>query len=333
MKSLLPFITLSVAWCIPAVGQIKPLVRTVTIPTTLTFDVNRSFALPTACDEQGRSYVKFMGQDGNMMESVYRVSDRGQIEAQFDITGTLGNTFAVRPNAGIAAAHIEGKAKVIDNFAPDGTRESQVRLETPPAPFFPMQSAVFPSGEIFVARQTYRSAREASAAVYDAEGHLLKQIPLDRDEVSRANVAENNNEAGITSRSVAIAGDDGYVYLMRATSPPVVYAISSTGEIVRNFVVKGPAGTAVPAFGFRAAKGKLLVEFYRECQDPAEISSCRGRLYTVVDAKTGVRMADYEPAQGVAGPIAGYVPDPDRLYMFSIPPANHHLEIVVTVPR
>jgi len=338
MKGLLLFIALLIIGCGPAAGQIKPLVQSDTIATTLTFDGNRSFALPTACDDKGRSYVKLMEPDGKMTGPVFRVSPKGVIEAQFDITGTLGNTFAVRPNSGIAVAHLDGKAKVIDQFGPDGARESQVRLEVPPAPFFPMQIAVFPSGGIFLAGPQYRPAEKPSAAVYNAEGHLLKQLDLERTEeqsqainVSRDKFAAASKLAG---HSVAITGDDGYVYFMRADSPPSVYVISSDGEIVRKLVVNGPTGRNWPRFGLRVAKNRLLVEFYRECQNPVEISSCQGRLYTIVDATSGERLADFEPDQTtIMGPVACYVPDPDRLSTFSIEPERHRLDIVETVPR
>jgi len=84
MKSLLPFIALSVAWCAPAPGQMKPLVQEGRITTTLTFDGPRTFALPTACDDKGRSYVKVWKPGGKMTEQppagpVFRVSDKGVI--------------------------------------------------------------------------------------------------------------------------------------------------------------------------------------------------------------------------------------------------------------
>src|SRR5215469_10866740 len=192
MKSLLPFIALSVAWCAPAPGQMKPLVQKGTITTTLTFDGYRNFALPTACDDKGRSYVKVWETGGKMTEQppagpVFRVSDKGVIEAQFDI---LDNIFGVRPDSGIAVPD-RGNRKVIDNFGPDGARESQVRLETPPIRFFPSQIAVFPSGGFFLAGQDYR-ANKPTAAVYDAGGHLLKQ--LDWEETDEEPHAVNGSD-------------------------------------------------------------------------------------------------------------------------------------------
>jgi len=279
MKSLLPFIALFVAWYAPAAGQIKPLVQKGTIATTLTFDY-ASFALPTACDDKGRSYLKLWKGNGSR-GPVFRVSDKGVIEAQFDSPEMLGNIFAVRPDAGIAVLIAPigkggvpylGKTKVIDNFGPDGARESQVRLETPLIPIHPMQIAVFPSGGFFLAGQQYRANKKpsAAAAVYDAEGHLLKQLDWERSDEERHAVNGSDDKAAPASelswRSIAITGDDGYVYFMRAMSPPSIYVISSAGEIVRKLVVRGPAGTNWLASGLRVVKSRVLVEFYRNCQ-------------------------------------------------------------------
>jgi hypothetical protein len=111
--------------------------------TTVTFEGYRSFALPTFCDEKRRSYIKLWESGKGMAGPILRLSEKGLVEAEFDTTGTLGNTFAVRPNAGIAAAHLDGKTKVIDNFGPDGKHEAEVRLEQPPIPFFRCKSRSF----------------------------------------------------------------------------------------------------------------------------------------------------------------------------------------------
>jgi len=180
----------------------------------------------------------------------------------------IGNTFGVRPDFGIAVPHLEdrGKTRVIDNFGPDGARESQVHLETPLIPFFPLQIAVFPSGGFFLAGQHDR-AKKPSAAVYDAEGHLLKQLDLEETDEERHAINRSDDKGVVASElpapSIAITGDDGYVYFMRAMSPPSIYVISSAGEIVRKLVVKGPVGTNWLAWGLRVVEN--LLGFYRQC--------------------------------------------------------------------
>jgi hypothetical protein len=326
---------------VPALGQLKPLVAVSTTPTTIKFEGHAGFALPTFCDEKGRSYVKLMQPGMGMAGPVFRISDKGVAEAEFDITGTLGNTFAVRPNGGIAAAHLDGKIKVIDNFDPDGQRDAEVRLESPPIPFFPTQIAIFPSGGILLAGTQYRTRDQASTAVYDHAGHLIKQLVLERDEELGRTIQTGDHKPSPASRvdnssilqSVAITGDDGNVYLMRATSPPTIYAISSTGEVVRKIVVQDPAGVGWPKFGIRMIKNRLVVEFYRECTDTLDSDSCKGTVFSVLDARTGKPLANYSLEDTAGDPIACYAPDPDRFFMFQDAPHGTAIAIVESVPK
>jgi hypothetical protein len=334
------FIAIVFGLGVAASAQLKPLVAARTIPTTIKFEGHRSFALPSFCDEKGNSYIRLREPGMGMAGPVFRLSQQGLVEAEFDTTDTLENTFAVRPNGGIAAARINGKTKVIVNFGPDGEREADVRLETPPIPFFPMQIAVFPSGGILVSGGSYRDNR-ASTAVYDPEGHLVKQLALQGDgELEHAPPTSGKKspraplmDRSSISRSVAITGDDGNVYLMRATAPPTVYAISSTGEVVHKIVAPGPADAAWPRFGIRVIKNKLIVEFYRECLNRLDESSCEGTALSVLEAGTGKPLVNYAPEDTAGGVLACYVPDPDRFFMFQDAPNGTAITVVESVPK
>jgi len=338
MNPLAEVVALLCLTVLPTAAQTKVLVAKNRIPTNVAFDEPRSYALPTLCDQQGRIYVKLV--KSGMVGPLLRLSSKGLLEAEFDTTGELVNIYAARRNGGVAMVRTDPHTKFVDNFGPDGTRESSVPLERPPVPFFPMQIAVFPSGEILVAGLQYHPGYKASTAVYDPAGHLVKQFTLDGDAEREHAIATGDpkdsrgsrasNEA--VSRSVAITGDDGLVYLMRATSPATVYAISAGGEVVRTIVVSAPFDAAFPSFGLRAVKNKLAVSFYRHCDDTFG-GGCRGKAYTVVDATTGKKLADYETEEETNGPIACYAPDPDRFFAFSIAADKHHLEIVEAGPR
>ena len=163
----------------------------------------------------------------------------------------------------------------------------------------------------------------------------MKQLVLDGDEeIERAvEVGDarytrspgGHNEA--FSRSVAITGDDGFVYLMRATSPATVYVISAAGEVIRKIVVSTPTDRGVPDFWIRVAKNKLAAKFRRDCDDDLGLNSCEGTVYTVVDATTGKKLADYAAEKDAAGTTACYAPDPDRFITYSVSD-QHHLDIV-----
>jgi hypothetical protein len=326
---------------LPITAQTKVLVAKSRVPSGVAFDSYLSFGLPTACDNQGRAYVRLLKPVSGMVGPLFRLSSKGALEAEFDTEGEVMNVFAVRPNGGIAMVHLDGATKVVDNFGPDGKHESTIRLERPPVPFFPMQIAVFRSGEILLAGSQYHPGYKASTAIYDSTGHLVKQLVLDGDaEIERAvevgdaryTRALGEGNASVMP-SVAITADDGFVYLMRATSPTTVYVISAAGEVIRKIVVNAPTDAGLPRSDIRVVKDKLAVSFFRACDDAYDLTSCHGRFYTVVDSKTGRRLADYDAQKDVDGPLACYAPEPDRFFTFSIPPGGHHLDIVEVEPK
>jgi hypothetical protein len=324
------------ATALPMTAQTKVLVVKSRVPSSVESDGN--FALPTACDEQGRFYVKLVKPGPGMAGPMLRLSSKGALETEFDTSGALTNIFAVRPNGGVAMVHLDGATKVVDNFGPYGRHESTVRLERPAIPFFPSQIAVFRSGEILLAGVQYHPGYRASTAIYDPTGHLVKQFVLDGDsEIERAiesgdarytRAPQEGNEP--VSRSVAITGDDGFVYLMRATSPATIYVISAAGEVARKIVATAPTDKGLPE-AIRVVKSKVAVKFSRSCDSPLDFSSCQGTTYTVMDATTGERLADYGAEKEAAATLACYAPDPDRFLTFSV--AQHHLEIVEAALR
>lgn len=338
MKKL-TVVALLCATALSMAAQTKSLVVKSRVSSSV--EAEGSFALPTDCDEQGRLYVKLVKPGTAMEGPLLRLSAKGVLEAEFDTTDELVNIYGVRPNGGAVMIHLDRGTKVVDNFAPDGKRESSVRLESPPAPFFPSQIAVFRSGEILLAGVQYRPGYKASTAIYDATGHLVKQFALDGDaEIERAvevgDARYTRSPGGgnkAISQSVAITGDDGFVYLMRATSPTTVYVISAAGEVVRKIVVSAPADEGLPDFWLRVAKNKLAVKFRNGCVSGLDLGSCEGTAYAVVDAMTGKRVADYAADNSVAGTTACYAPDPDRFFTFGLTSDQHHLEIVEVGPK
>jgi hypothetical protein len=334
----LPAVLALLVTTLPISAQTKILVAKSRVPITVAGDYRGGIAFPTACDEQGRLYVKLTKTGPGMVGPLFRLSNEGDVEAQFDTSGALINRYAVRPDGGVIMLHSDGSTKFIDSFAPDGVRESSVGLDRPPTPFFPSQLAVFPSGEIFISGLQYHPGYKAATAIYEPSGHLVKQLVLDGDlEAEHAieggkahdSRAEQENTSAV-DKSVAITGDDGLVYLMRATSPVQVYAISAVGDVVRKIVVSAPGNTGSPNFGIRVAKSRIVVQFRRTCDSTGD-SACRSSTYSVVDGATGKRLAAYEADEEAAGTMACYAPDPDRFYIFS--DHQNGLDIVEADPK
>jgi hypothetical protein len=123
----------------------------------------------------------------------------------------------------------------------------------------------------------------------------VKQLVLDGDAEIEGTIQAANDksvpapreDSTSIGRSVAITGDDGYVYLMRATSSPTVYVISSTGEVIHKIVAQAPTEVGWPSFGIRVIKNRLVVEFDRECTSQIENRVCKGTIFSILDATTG----------------------------------------------
>lgn len=320
---------------LPVAAQTRLLVAKSRVPISIVGDYSPgNIAFPTACDEHGRYYVKLTKPGPGMVGSLFRLSSKGAMEAEFDTSGALINRYAIRPDGGVIMLRVDGGIQLVDSFAPDGTRDSSVALDRPPIPFFPSQLAVFHSGEILMSGLQFHPGYKAATAIYDPAGHFVKQISLDGDveiehSIDKDTSAQQQNKSAIDT-SVAITGDDGLVYLMRATSPPIVYAISAAGDVVRKIVVKAPAGKGAPDFAIRVIKNRLVVQFRRNC-DSTDSNSCRSSAYAVVDATTGKPLATYEADDDVSGPIVCYAADPDRFFMFS--GGEHGSQIVEAEPK
>jgi hypothetical protein len=321
----------------PKTPQTKTLVAKSRIPISVVGEyLPGNIAFPTVCDGQGRFYVKLIKPGLGMVGPLFRFSSKGVAEAEFDTSGELINRYAVRPDSGVVMMRLDRGKKVVDNFGPDGTRESSVYPENPPIPFFPSQLAVFPSGDILISGMQYRAgpSYKASTAIYSPAGHLVKQFALEGDaQIEREIDAGDGKDTDLQKRhseavdkSVAITADDGLVYLMRASSPATVYAISDAGDVVRRIVVSAPTGTGSPDFGIRVVKNRLVVQFRRTCEGDVGTDSCRSSTYAVVDATTGQKLAAYESDREAAGTLACYAPDPDRFFIFS---GRKVLDIVV----
>jgi len=312
-------------------AQNNVLVRVERVNVVGADDLAFGIMFPTCCDQQGRTYVKLLSGEPGHVEPLLRISDKGLVEAQFDMSGEMPLRYAMRPDGGAVMFHSDGKYKFLDNFAPDGKHESSVRLEPPPTPFFPSQIAVFHSGEIFISGLQYQPGYKASAAIYSTTGSLIKQPTLDEDERREQEIATDSGaqklNAEAVNESVATPGDDGLVYLMRPTNPVLVYAISRAGDVLRTIRVTPPVGAGAPDFGLRIVKNKVMIQYRRDC-GPG-VKACVGSVIAIVDSDTGKRLADYEAnTKEVAGTITCYVPDPDRFFLLSHALGREGWEIV-----
>ena len=104
--------------------------------------------------------------------------------------------------------------------------------------------------------------------------------------------------------TTAEPADDGNVYLMRPGPTPLVYVISPTGSVFRRIEISAPA-EGFRATAIKPAAARIAIEFVKD--NPEGTGSIY--VYSVFDAHTGERVADYSSTPEAGGAWACYTPD------------------------
>ncbi len=176
------------------------------------------------------------------------------------------------------------------NIPADGSFKSRTRLD---AEFFtPYQIALFRSGEFLLSGTAGPQDRTPFTAVFGADGKLIKKIYEPEDENSRQRAESGDRDFLSDSTNAgntfvwygdAVAGSDGNVYLLRSTSPALIYVISPRGEVMRKLRIDS-GNSALVARTLRPGPGRLAISFL-------ERYSTKG-IIKVVDLQ-GNPIADY----------------------------------------
>ncbi|MBZ5531609.1 MAG: hypothetical protein LAO20_09270 [Acidobacteriia bacterium] len=233
------------------------------------------------CDEDGNVYTRLYVHEKAIDGTLFQVPIQ-QVKAD----GSLGRLFTTAESQlkdlSIADFFVGAKGEMYElgwtpkkevyvlAFGDDGAIRSKTKLE---APFFmAYQFAVFKSGEFLVSGTQGQDQHEPFTAVFDASGRMVKKLSSPEDEGFKksAETGDSNSisqsTGGTGNASVelgeAVAGSDGNVYLLRSSSPAVVYAISPAGEIVRTVNVDSGDPALFPT-GMKASPGRLALVFHK----------------------------------------------------------------------
>jgi hypothetical protein len=215
------------------------------------------------CDKSGNTFVTIYdpATDDKSDRPMLKFNKSGSLKAEFP-TGrkTLGlsdagpfEPSALLPNGGIARLVWSRDGMSLERFTAEGKLESGTKLDgLADLSIVPYQVAGFSSGEILVSGlERCRSRRcfaafKSFTAIYDQAGHLLKRLSISGDDEidAAAEIGDSRYASGPMFGNRAVSGgkirlgDDGNAYLMRRTSPAMVYVISSSGEMVRTVKIE-----------------------------------------------------------------------------------------------
>jgi hypothetical protein len=278
---------------------------------------------PMKCDVQGNLYLR------NRIEGVsaiHKLNANGKEialpqpdSAKPDLRPVFGGHFSVGKDGSVYELVGSGMDKKhhVFIYKPDGSLKSDITLASG-FPWLPALVAVFPSGNLLVTGLEYdhdpsNLVKWPVTGVFGSNGSLLKEVKLEDDDAIHNMAAVGDSrvtapEAPGVNHAVQLGemdvANDGNIYLMRHLSPPIVYAISPDGEVVRRFIVDPGQPGYVPS-GMHIAGNRIELEFFQPQKG--------NPLIKIVDlAGNGLATYHPDPEAGIGAALACYTSDPDR---------------------
>jgi hypothetical protein len=287
------------------------------------------FLDPDRCDDEGNIFREWIGPTGPL--PVTKISDEGKVVATFsldavpneDIRKAGYRFYTVDLRGSLYALSLVGDWQdskiLVVKFKQDGTFDETTELKGPGS-MLPYHLAVFPTGDYLLSavRLTPGSGGTPSVlpytAIFDATGKLATEIDTtqavtqgpDDAQASAKTQPEKKDKIKTTMLTVgrgdALIGADGNAYLIQNSTSPVVFVVSSAGQVVRRMVLQSPDPNLEPAIP-RMAAGRLVVPY-------ARVTTNGGtrwvQIYSVYDALTGDHLMDYRPPADFRGHLACY---------------------------
>jgi hypothetical protein len=270
-----------------------------------------AIAVNARCDDEGNIYFRMLDEESSKIQNpilhvpIRKITPDGKLLRVFTMPGPDLNTrdfFVTASGEVYVVAYAESTMGVsgvyVLEYSSDGSYKSKIPLDT--ESFHPRQLAVFKSGEFLLSGTHGDSGHTPFTAVFDGRGKLIRKIYEPEDEHARLRAEAGDRDfvpVGATWDNTAVvhgdvaAGSDGNVYLLRATSPALIYVISPKGEVIRKLRIDSPSSGLV-AQHLKSSRGRLAISFLESHSTVGVIS-----------------VTDYE-----GNPIATYVPDDISIY-------------------
>jgi hypothetical protein len=265
---------------------------------------------PVECDANGNIYAR--KDDGSlgrefMRAPVEKLRADGGTSGSFGLEGTgldghvegffVDSDGEVYLLAWAHAIDQAGYHLYVVKFGAGGSLESKIQLDLSNRVLAGL-IAVFKSGEILISG---RDKFTPYTGVFASSGKLIKEIYEPEDEELRIRaqkgdpdvLANSNFGNEAVERGGVVVGSDGNAYLMRHTSPALIYAISSHGEVIRKLRINTD-GLPQDIHSFA---GGLVLWFTRSGGSPLRIVDLEGNP-----------VANYGFPSGFAGTLACYAP-------------------------
>ena len=292
-------------------------------------EMGGAFMDPSKCDGDGNLYIRKYAMDHPLLSPVVKIDPEGKRTALFDASAfselalDRADAFSPASDGGMYQIAQSGVLKpriYVLHFSSDGSPSSPTRLD---ADFEVYTFAAFASGNFLLSGvqrdvQNKNDRGRNFTAVFSADGRELAQLSF--QEPQRSTKAGKKSDGGGRQQGArkdaqkgtqndaekpaptldladAEVGSDGNLYVMRPSSPALVYVIAPSGRIMQTLKVAAPLPGAVPS-GFHVSGNRLAISFWNAAGE--------GQTVVVADAQTGREVASYDDVTGLGTSFACY---------------------------
>jgi hypothetical protein len=280
-------------------------------------EMGGAFMVPSKCDADGNLYIRKYAMDRPLLGPVVKIDAEGKRTALFDPAAfpQLGldraDAFSPAADGGMYQIAQSGVVKphiYVLHFSSDGSPSSPTLLD---ADFEVYTFAAFATGNFLLSgvRRDLQNKNDRGhnfSAVFSADGRELAQLSFEEPHGPAKGGAKASSggpqkqaekSAPMLDLADAEVGSDGNLYVMRGSSPALVYVIAPSGRIMQTITVAAPLAGAVPS-GFHVSGNRLAISFSNE-EDLSQ-------TVVVADAQTGRRIASYADGTGMGTSFACY---------------------------
>jgi hypothetical protein len=291
------------------------------------------------CDADGNLYVRKLAVDRPLLGPVVKIDRDGKRTALFDpaafsqLALDRADAFSPASDGGMYQIAQSGGLKpriYVLRFSSDGSPSSPTLLD---ADFEVYTFAAFADGNFLVSgvkrdAQNKNDRGRNFTAVFSADGRELAQLSFQAPQESAKASARKANTGVLLAvaekappgldLAEAEAGSDGNLYVMRFSSPALVYVIGPSGKITKTIKVSSPLTGALPS-AFHLSGNRLALSFWND--------ENQRQTVVVADAQTGRKIASYADPTGLGPSFACYSAN-DGVFTFLRLGEGNELEVV-----
>ncbi len=277
--------------------------------------------VPSKCDADGNLYIRKYAMDRPLLGPVVKINPEGKRTALFDPAAfpqlelDRADEFSPASDGGIYQIAQSGVVKphiYVLRFSSDGAPSSPTLLD---ADFEVYTFAAFATGNFLLSgvRRDVLNRNDRGrnfSAVFSADGRELAQLSFQEAQSpvkagARSDAGGHQKDASkdaeksapMLDLADAEVGSDGNLYVMRGSSPALVYVIAPSGKIMQTIKVTAPLAGSVPN-GFHVSGNQLAISFSNE--------ENQSQTIVVADAQTGRKISSYADTTGMGTSFACY---------------------------